>query len=119
VSCFDHGSFRRSAPIEVERAAPVQVDNTTLGQTSRTKFAQQREPSQPEQPFIRLGLTTQNVLVTVFTASRRLINEDSMKKIAFVLAALAAIVFALPVATAEAGGMDHHYHHHHHHHWHR
>jgi hypothetical protein len=38
-----------------------------------------------------------------------------MKKIAFVLAALAAIAFALPV-TAEAGGMHHHHHHHHHHH---
>jgi hypothetical protein len=39
-----------------------------------------------------------------------------MKKFAFVLAALAAIAFALPVATAEAGGMYHHHHYHHHHH---
>ena len=39
-----------------------------------------------------------------------------MKKIAFVLAALAAIAFALPVTTADAKEMKHHHHHHHHHH---
>jgi hypothetical protein len=38
-----------------------------------------------------------------------------MKKIAFVLAALAAIAFALPVATVNAKEMKHHHHHHHHH----
>jgi hypothetical protein len=43
-------------------------------------------------------------------------NEETMKKIAFVLAVLAATAFALPVATADAGGMDHHHRHHHHHH---
>jgi hypothetical protein len=42
---------------------------------------------------------------------------ETMKKIAFVLAAMAAIAFALPVTTAQAGGMHHHQHHHHHHHW--
>jgi hypothetical protein len=36
-----------------------------------------------------------------------------MKKIALVLAALAAMAFAMP--TANAGGMRHHHHHHHHH----
>ena len=39
-----------------------------------------------------------------------------MKKIAFVLAALAAIAFALPVTTADAKEMMKHKHHHHHHH---
>jgi hypothetical protein len=39
-----------------------------------------------------------------------------MKKIAFVLAALAAIAFALPVTSADAKGMMKHHHHHHHHH---
>jgi hypothetical protein len=38
-----------------------------------------------------------------------------MKKIAFVLAALAAIAFALPVTTVNAKEMKHHHHHHHHH----
>jgi len=38
-----------------------------------------------------------------------------MKKITFVLAALAAISFALPMTSASAGGMHHHHHHHHHH----
>jgi hypothetical protein len=37
-----------------------------------------------------------------------------MKKFAFVLAALAAIAFTLPVTSANAG-MRHHHHHHHHH----
>jgi hypothetical protein len=47
-----------------------------------------------------------------------------MKKIAFVLAALAAIAFALPVTSADAKGMkyEHHHHmkkshHHYHHHY--
>jgi hypothetical protein len=40
-----------------------------------------------------------------------------MRKIAFVLAALAAVAFAVPVATAQAGGYHHHHHHHHHHHY--
>jgi len=39
-----------------------------------------------------------------------------MKKIAFVLAALAAIAFALPVTSADAKGMMKHHHRHHHHH---
>ena len=39
-----------------------------------------------------------------------------MKKIAFVLAALAAIAFALPVTSADAKGMKYKHHHHHHHH---
>ncbi len=40
-----------------------------------------------------------------------------MKKITFVLAALAAIAFALPVTSADAKGMmmKHKHHHHHHH----
>ncbi len=38
-----------------------------------------------------------------------------MKKISFVLAALAAIAFALPATTASAKGMKKHHHHHHHH----
>jgi hypothetical protein len=41
-----------------------------------------------------------------------------MKKFAFVLAALAAVVFAMPVTSANAG-MRHHHHHHHHHMMHR
>jgi len=41
-----------------------------------------------------------------------------MKKIAFVLAALAAIAFALPVTSADAKGMKYkHPKHHHHHHY--
>jgi hypothetical protein len=40
-------------------------------------------------------------------------KEKTMKKIAFVLAVLAATAFALPVATAEAGMFHHHHHHHH------
>lgn len=41
-----------------------------------------------------------------------------MKKIAFVLAALAAIAFAMPVTSADAKEMmmKHKHHHHHHHH---
>jgi hypothetical protein len=42
-------------------------------------------------------------------------GETKMKKIAFVLAALAAIAFAMPVTSADAKGMKHHHHHHHHH----
>jgi hypothetical protein len=42
-----------------------------------------------------------------------------MKKFAFVLAALAAVAFAMPVTTASAGMMHHHHHHHHHHMMHR
>jgi hypothetical protein len=38
-----------------------------------------------------------------------------MKKIAFVLAALSAIAFALPATVASAKEMKHKHHHHHHH----
>jgi hypothetical protein len=42
-------------------------------------------------------------------------QEHYMKKLVFVLAALAAVSFALPIASADAGW----HHHHHWHHWHR
>lgn len=41
-------------------------------------------------------------------------RRHKMKKIAFVLAALAAIAFALPATTASAKEMKHKHHHHHH-----
>jgi hypothetical protein len=47
---------------------------------------------------------------------RLTLGNKQMKKIAFVLAALAAIAFALPVTTADAKEMMKHKHHHHHHH---
>jgi Ni/Co efflux regulator RcnB len=45
-------------------------------------------------------------------------GTQQMKKIAFVLAALAAIAFAMPVTSADAKEMmmKHKHHHHHHHH---
>jgi hypothetical protein len=48
-------------------------------------------------------------------------GNKQMKKIAFVLAALAAIAFALPVTSADAKGMKYKHHHHmkkSHHHYH-
>ena len=42
-------------------------------------------------------------------------GNKQMKKIAFVLAALAAIAFALPVTSADAKEMKYKHHHHHHH----
>ena len=60
---------------------------------------------------------SQHVLVS-FNASLETpyLGNKQMKKIAFVLAALAAIAFALPVTSADAKGMMKHKHHHHHHH---
>jgi len=62
---------------------------------------------------------SQNVLVS-FNATFETPNwgNKQMKKIAFVLAALAAIAFALPVTTVDAKEMMMHKHKHHHHHHH-
>jgi hypothetical protein len=40
-----------------------------------------------------------------------------MKKLCFVLAALAAVAFALPSVASAEGMYHHHHHHHYHHHW--
>ncbi len=55
-----------------------------------------------------------NVLVILLYCLETIHLEEKMKKIAFVLAALAAISFALPVTSASAKGRHHHHHHHHH-----
>jgi len=59
---------------------------------------------------------SENVLISFSRYPKRLyLGNKQMKKIAFVLAALAAIAFALPVTSADAKGMKHKHHHHHHH----
>ena len=62
---------------------------------------------------------SQNVLVSFSaTFETPYLGNKQMKKIAFVLAALAAIAFAAPMTSADAKGMmmKHKRHHHHHHH---
>jgi hypothetical protein len=58
----------------------------------------------------------ENVLISFSsTFETPYLGNKQMKKIGFVLAALAAIAFALPVTTADAKEMMHEHHHHHHH----
>jgi hypothetical protein len=62
---------------------------------------------------------SQNVLVSFnATFETPYLGNKQMKKIAFVLAALAAIAFALPMTSADAKEMMMHKHKHHHHHHH-
>lgn len=76
-----------------------------------------------ERLFIIFVLATKkNAFVTLRCLQHQELGtkEESMKKFSFVLAALAAIAFAIPsVASAEdakpmAKPMHHHHHHHHH-----
>jgi hypothetical protein len=78
------------------------------------------EASQSERPFIIFPVTAGNgsVIFVLFKVTIHPPGEKTMKKFAFVLAALAAIAFTLPVTSANAG-MRHHHHHHHHHMMHR
>jgi hypothetical protein len=92
------------------------IGKTTKEWPKTQNYRNQREARQSERPFIILSVPTGNGLVTFILSKVPIhLGEKTMKKFAFVFAALAALAFAAPTAQAH----EHHHHHHHHHMMHR